>query len=83
MEILLAAVKSPGGPAPRPWIERVHTAIDDDLDFPTATAELEDLARAVLEGGTAPAGPQAVVELAETLGISPMRPNEGIEVPAP
>ena len=83
LEILLAAVKAPGGPDPRPWIERVNTAIDDDLDFPTATAELEDLARAVLEGGTDPAGPQAVVELAETLGISPMRPNEGIEVPAP
>ncbi len=82
LEILLAAVKAPGGPDPRPWIERVKTAIDDDLDFPTATAELDDLARAVLEGGTDPAGPQAVAELAGMLGVNLARPDEGAREPA-
>ena len=82
LEILLAAVKAPGGPDPRPWIERVNTAIDDDLDFPTATAELDDLARAVLEGGTDPAGPQAVADLAGMLGVNLTRPDEGAREPA-
>jgi len=83
LEILLAAVKALGGPDLRPWVERVCAAIDDDLDFPTATAELEDLARAVLEGGTEPTGPQAVVELAGTLAVNLAPPNEGTGVPAP
>lgn len=71
LDILQAAADAPTGPDPRPWAHRLRAAIDDDLDFPTAVVELEDLARATLTGQTGdPTAPQAVAELAGLLGVN-------------
>jgi L-cysteine:1D-myo-inositol 2-amino-2-deoxy-alpha-D-glucopyranoside ligase len=74
LDLVLTAGKATGGPDPRRWADTVRAAIDDDLDFPTAVAELEDFARAVLAGGTDPAAPTILGELAALLGVDLTRP---------
>ena len=69
-ELLQTAANAPSGPRPEPWAERVRAAVDDDLDFPSAVAELAGLARAVLSGvGDDTRAPLAVTELASLLGV--------------
>jgi L-cysteine:1D-myo-inositol 2-amino-2-deoxy-alpha-D-glucopyranoside ligase len=51
LERLHAAANSSGaGPDPRPYLTRVHEALDDDLDAPTAREALDELARGILAG---------------------------------
>ena len=71
LDVLTAASRGDAGPDPTPWAERVRAAIDDDLDFPSAVAELEDLARAILSGGPDKSAPGVLAELGRHLGIDP------------
>jgi L-cysteine:1D-myo-inositol 2-amino-2-deoxy-alpha-D-glucopyranoside ligase len=51
LERLHAAANSTGaGPDPRPYLTRLHEALDDDLDAPSAREALEELARGILSG---------------------------------
>jgi L-cysteine:1D-myo-inositol 2-amino-2-deoxy-alpha-D-glucopyranoside ligase len=66
---LVAAAESPDGADPAPFAVRVRAAIDDDLDAPKALEALDDLASAVLSGGTDATAPAMLCELAALLGI--------------
>jgi L-cysteine:1D-myo-inositol 2-amino-2-deoxy-alpha-D-glucopyranoside ligase len=71
---LLAAAERPDGADARPYAQRVRDAIDDDLDAPRALAALDDLASAVLSGGSDTSAPQTLRELGALLGIDLARP---------
>ena len=71
---LLAAAARSTGPDPRPYAERVRTAIDNDLDVPRALDALGELADAVLSGGDDATAPEALRELGALLGIDLARP---------
>src|SRR5437763_3541694 len=58
-----------GGADPRPFAEAVRTALDDDLDVPTALDALDDLASATLSGGSHPEAPVVLGELARLVGV--------------
>ncbi len=66
---LLAAAEAPDGADPAPYAARVRAAIDDDLDAPRALEALDDLASAVLSGGSDATAPTVLCELAALLGI--------------
>lgn len=71
LALVREAARAPAGPDPRPWATRAREAIDDDLDFPSAVAELEDLARAILSGGDDAEAPTSLRSLAHLLGVDP------------
>ncbi len=71
---LLAAANSPDGPDPRPFAERVRAAIDDDLDTPGALDALDDLASAILSGGSDASAPVVLRELGMLVGVDLSRP---------
>jgi L-cysteine:1D-myo-inositol 2-amino-2-deoxy-alpha-D-glucopyranoside ligase len=71
---LLAAAECPDGADPRPFAERVRAAIDHDLDAPRALEALDDLASAILSGGTDASAPEVLRELGVLLGIDLSRP---------
>ena len=71
---LLAAAARPDGPDPAPFAQRVRDAIDDDLDSPHALEALDDLASAVLSGGSAANAPAVLCELGLLLGVDLSRP---------
>jgi L-cysteine:1D-myo-inositol 2-amino-2-deoxy-alpha-D-glucopyranoside ligase len=71
---LLAAAEHPDGPDPAPFAQRVRDAIDDDLDAPRALEALDDLASAILSGGSDTSAPAALCELGALLGIDLSRP---------
>jgi L-cysteine:1D-myo-inositol 2-amino-2-deoxy-alpha-D-glucopyranoside ligase len=71
---LLAAAERPDGPDPAPFAQRVRDAIDDDLDSPRALEALDDLASAVLSGGTDANAPVVLRELGALLGVDLTRP---------
>ncbi|MFA5885854.1 MAG: cysteine--tRNA ligase [Acidimicrobiia bacterium] len=71
---LHAAASAPSGPDPRPFAERVRAALDDDLDAPKALEALDDLASAVLSGGSDPSAPQALCDLGALVGVDLTRP---------
>jgi L-cysteine:1D-myo-inositol 2-amino-2-deoxy-alpha-D-glucopyranoside ligase len=71
---LVAAAQRPDGADPRPFKERILTALDDDLDAPTALDTLDDLASAVLSGGSSPDAPEVLREMAGLLGVDLGRP---------
>jgi L-cysteine:1D-myo-inositol 2-amino-2-deoxy-alpha-D-glucopyranoside ligase len=73
---LHAAAQADRGPDPRPFAARVRSALDDDLDAPKALEALDDLASAVLSGGSDPSAPQALRDLAALVGIDLTRPIE-------
>ncbi|MDQ1498109.1 MAG: L-cysteine:1D-myo-inositol 2-amino-2-deoxy-alpha-D-glucopyranoside ligase [Actinomycetota bacterium] len=58
-----------GGADPRPFAERVRTALDDDLDVPRALDALDDLASAILSGGDHRDAPAVLAELACLIGV--------------
>jgi L-cysteine:1D-myo-inositol 2-amino-2-deoxy-alpha-D-glucopyranoside ligase len=58
-----------GGADPRPFAEKVRSALDDDLDVPRALDALDDLASAILSGGDHAEAPGALVELAGLIGV--------------
>ena len=65
-----------GGADPRPYAETVRAALDDDLDVPRALDALDDLASAILSGGSHREAPGDLVELARLVGVDltvPMR----------
>jgi L-cysteine:1D-myo-inositol 2-amino-2-deoxy-alpha-D-glucopyranoside ligase len=66
---LLAAAEQPGGPDPAPFAQRVRDAIDDDLDAPRALEALDDLASAILSGGSDTSAPGVLRELGSLLGV--------------
>jgi L-cysteine:1D-myo-inositol 2-amino-2-deoxy-alpha-D-glucopyranoside ligase len=79
---LLAAAERPDGADPRSYAARVRAAIDDDLDAPRALAALDDLASAVLSGGSDTTAPAVLRELGALLGIDLDRPlQSGLYVP--
>jgi L-cysteine:1D-myo-inositol 2-amino-2-deoxy-alpha-D-glucopyranoside ligase len=71
---LLAAAEKPFGPDPAPFAARVRAAIDNDLDTPRALEALDDLASAILSGGSDPTAPGALCELGSLLGVDLTRP---------
>jgi L-cysteine:1D-myo-inositol 2-amino-2-deoxy-alpha-D-glucopyranoside ligase len=71
---LVAAARCPDGADPRPYRERFLAALDDDLQTPAALDALDDLASAVLSGGTATDAPVVLRELAGLLGVALDRP---------
>jgi L-cysteine:1D-myo-inositol 2-amino-2-deoxy-alpha-D-glucopyranoside ligase len=71
---LVAAAERPDGADPRPYAERVRAAIDHDLDAPGALEALDDLASAVLSGGSDTTAPAVLRELGGLLGIDLDRP---------
>ncbi len=71
---LLAAGACPDGPDPRPFAQRVRAALDDDLDAPTALDALDDLASAVLSGGSDANAPVVLRELGTLVGVDLNRP---------
>jgi L-cysteine:1D-myo-inositol 2-amino-2-deoxy-alpha-D-glucopyranoside ligase len=66
---LLAAARCADGADPRPFAARVRAAIDDDLNSPKALEALDDLASAILSGGTDPSAPGALQDLGALLGV--------------
>jgi L-cysteine:1D-myo-inositol 2-amino-2-deoxy-alpha-D-glucopyranoside ligase len=58
-----------GGADPRPFADRVRTALDDDLDVPVALDALDDLASAILSGGDHIDAPAELVGLARLVGV--------------
>ena len=54
--------------------QRVRDAIDDDLDTPRALEALDDLASAILSGGSDPNAPAVLCELGMLLGVDLSRP---------
>ncbi len=73
---LLAAAERPDGADPRPFAARVRAALDDDLHAPRALEALDDLASAVLSGGSDAGAPVVLCELGDLLGIDLRRPVE-------
>jgi len=71
---LLAAASKPDGPDPTSFADRVRDAIDNDLDAPHALEALDDLASAILSGGSDTRAPQALRELGMLLGVDLSRP---------
>jgi L-cysteine:1D-myo-inositol 2-amino-2-deoxy-alpha-D-glucopyranoside ligase len=71
---LLAAAERTSGADPRPYAARVRAAIDDDLDAPTALEALDDLASAVLSGGSDDTAPAVLRDLGQLLGVDLSRP---------
>jgi L-cysteine:1D-myo-inositol 2-amino-2-deoxy-alpha-D-glucopyranoside ligase len=73
---LVAAAERPDGADPRPFAERVRSALDDDLDAPRALEALDDLASAILSGGSDPDAPVVLRELGNLLGVDLTLPVE-------
>ncbi len=71
---LLAAAQRPDGPDPRPFTLRVRAALDDDLNAPDALDALDDLASAVLSGGSDATAPAVLRDAALLLGLDLGRP---------
>jgi L-cysteine:1D-myo-inositol 2-amino-2-deoxy-alpha-D-glucopyranoside ligase len=76
LERLHAAANSSGaGPDPRPYVTRVHEALDDDLDAPTARLALDELARGILSGaGVHEQSPGALRDVAAQCGLDLDKP---------
>jgi L-cysteine:1D-myo-inositol 2-amino-2-deoxy-alpha-D-glucopyranoside ligase len=73
---LLAAAERPDGADPRPYAERVRRALDADLDAPKALEALDDLASAILSGGSDPTAPAVLHELGDLIGVDLTQPVE-------
>ncbi len=83
LDLLLAAVDGSSGPDPQPFVDRIHAALDDDLDAPVARSTMLELAEAIVAGGD-PNGnsgqgsdhrsPAALREVAALCGIDLTRP---------
>jgi L-cysteine:1D-myo-inositol 2-amino-2-deoxy-alpha-D-glucopyranoside ligase len=71
---LVAASERPSGPNPAPYRDRLHAAIDDDLQAPRALEALEELADAILSGGDDPSAPGELRSLANLLGVDLTKP---------
>jgi L-cysteine:1D-myo-inositol 2-amino-2-deoxy-alpha-D-glucopyranoside ligase len=71
---LLAAAERPDGADPRPHADRVRAALDHDLDAPKALDALDDLASAVLSGGSDTTAPAVLRELGSLLGLDLSQP---------
>jgi len=76
LERLYAAANSSGaGPDPRPYLTRVHEALDDDLDAPAARQALDELARGILSGaGVHERAPGALRDAAAQCGLDLDKP---------
>lgn len=66
---LEAAVQCAAGPNPDSFAQRVYDAIDDDLQAPRALEAMEELADAILSGGTDERAPAVLRELAGLMGV--------------
>jgi L-cysteine:1D-myo-inositol 2-amino-2-deoxy-alpha-D-glucopyranoside ligase len=71
--LVAAAGRSDGADA-RPFADRVRAALDDDLDAPRALDALDDLASAILSGGSDREAPTTLLELGTLLGIDLAQP---------
>ncbi|MBI2169164.1 MAG: cysteine--tRNA ligase [Actinobacteria bacterium] len=71
---LMAAAESPDGADPAPFAAWVRRAIDDDLNVPRALDALDDLASAILSGGSHSEAPGVLRELVFLLGVDLSRP---------
>ena len=76
LERLFAAANSPSaGPDPRPYLTRIHEALDNDLDAPRARDALDELARGILSGaGVHDQSPGALRDAAAQCGIDLDKP---------
>jgi L-cysteine:1D-myo-inositol 2-amino-2-deoxy-alpha-D-glucopyranoside ligase len=73
---LVAAAQRPDGADPRPYAERVRDALDNDLNAPKALEALDDLASAILSGGSDTSAPAVLHELGDLLGVDLAQPLE-------
>ncbi|MGH9026843.1 MAG: cysteine--tRNA ligase [Acidimicrobiia bacterium] len=71
---LVAAAQRPDGADAGRFAERVRDALDDDLNAPRALEALDDLASAVLSGGSDTNAPATLTELGTLLGIDLTQP---------
>jgi L-cysteine:1D-myo-inositol 2-amino-2-deoxy-alpha-D-glucopyranoside ligase len=70
-----AAHSTSAGPDPRPYLTRVHEALDNDLDAPSARDALDELARGILAGaGVHDHSPAALRDAAAQCGIDLDKP---------
>ena len=69
LDRLHRAAHAPAGPDPDQYADRVHAALDNDLDAPAALHALMELADAILEGGDDPAAPTLLRELGALVGV--------------
>ncbi len=75
LDLLLAAAGGSSGPDPQPFVDRVHSALDDDLDAPAARRTMLELAEAIVAGdGTDQGAAAALREMAALCGIDLTRP---------
>jgi len=74
LDRLVRAAHAADGPDPAPFRERVHAALDDDLDAPKALAVLDELADKILQGGTDAGTPTVLLELGDLCGLDLGRP---------
>jgi L-cysteine:1D-myo-inositol 2-amino-2-deoxy-alpha-D-glucopyranoside ligase len=69
-ERIVAAIEHGTGPDPAPTLAAVRTALDDDLDAPTARDAIDAFARAILNGAGEDTNAGAgLAEAAELLGV--------------
>jgi len=75
LNLLLWAASGSTGPDPHPFIHRIHDALDNDLDAPSARTALLELAEAIVsrDGDGFPA-PEALREAAALCGLDLTRP---------
>ncbi|MEM8705330.1 MAG: cysteine--tRNA ligase [Actinomycetota bacterium] len=69
LDRLYAARHATAGPDPAPFVERVNSALDRDLDAPSALAALMELADAINSGGDDATAPSILGELASLVGV--------------
>jgi len=79
LNFLLWAGSASLGPDPQPYVDRVHAALDNDLDAPAARAAILELAEAIVSQDFGDSGPSessasALREVAALCGIDLTRP---------
>ncbi len=74
LDDMYRAGQAAAGPDPSEYRARVCAALDDDLDAPTARAQLAHLASAINEGGDDPTAPTILRELSALCGVDLSEP---------
>lgn len=63
------ALEQPDGADPRPYLARVRSALDNDLDTPTALAAVRDMTQSLLIGGGDQGAANGLREMLDLLGV--------------
>jgi L-cysteine:1D-myo-inositol 2-amino-2-deoxy-alpha-D-glucopyranoside ligase len=71
LEKITYALTQPHGADPRPYMARVRSALDDDLDAPEAVRALRDMTQSLLVGGHDTSASAGLADMLTLLGIQP------------